>query len=179
MTQTVLAQQATEEIQGTVVLILSLFLTFTMFMAINIVQVGLRALITDNCTQLEQSKANTWAGRHVNFAGALAYLVAYLDLPRHLEGFGNTRFARASIPTTMYLAISITITCFYTPDQAQKPSTSCTRRRVTTLQVLRSALFGSSSQIRTVCLVQFFSWLGWFPFLFYIVTYEKNICFLR
>ena len=176
MTQAVLAHRTTKETQGMVLIILSLVLTFTMFMAINIVQVGLRALITDNCTQLQQSKANTWAGRHVNFAGALAYLMVYLDLLRHLDGFGKTRFARASIPTTIYLAISIsiTITCLYSSDQEQKTSRPYAPQRVTGLRVLRSALFGPSTQIRTICVVQFFSWLGWFPFLFYTVTYGKR-----
>jgi solute carrier family 45, member 1/2/4 len=177
-TQAVLGHYTTEEAKRTILIILSLLLTFTMFVAINTVQVGLRALITVNCTPLQRSNANTWAGRHANFAGVLAYLIAYLDLPRHLDGFGKTRFARTSIPTIVILAITITITCLYASDQAQKTSRSNTPRRVTSLQVIRNALFGPSSQIRTICLVQFFSWLGWFPFLFYTVTYMKTLRFL-
>jgi solute carrier family 45, member 1/2/4 len=179
ITQAVLAHYATEETKRAVLIIFSLLLTFTMFVAINIVQVGLRAVIIDNCTPLQQSEANTWAIRHANFAGALAYLVAYLDLPWHFDEFGKTRFARTSIPTIIYLAISIAITCLYASDQTQKTSKSWTPRRVTSFQILRSALFGSSSNIRNICLVQFFSWLGWFPFLFYTVTYGKILCLWR
>ncbi|KAH8899815.1 MFS general substrate transporter [Thozetella sp. PMI_491] len=153
----------------------SIALTFTMFVAVQAVQVGLRALITDNCTPIQQARANTWAGRHSNLAGALAYLAAYLDLPRHLPGFGKTVFARTSVVTTVYLAISITITCLCTSEQNHKTSMRQATGRKGNFRILQRILFGPSNQIRTICVVQFFSWAAWFPFLFYTVTYVNSL----
>jgi solute carrier family 45 protein 1/2/4 len=36
---------------------------------------------------------------------------------------------------------------------------------------ITAAMFRLPPQIRKVCEVQFFNWIGWFPFLFYITTY--------
>lgn len=37
-------------------------------------------------------------------------------------------------------------------------------------------LFEPSCLIWTICLVKFFAWLGWFPFLYYTVTYGFRFC---
>lgn len=39
------------------------------------------------------------------------------------------------------------------------------------LRRMCSSVQQMSPQLRMVCLVQFFHWIGWFPFLFYITTY--------
>jgi solute carrier family 45, member 1/2/4 len=144
-----------------------------MFVAMQAVQVGQRALITDNRTPLQQSEANAWAGRHVNFSGTLGYLVAYLDLPRRFRGYGhgNTVFTHTSTPTLAYLAITIAVACYCNPERARKTPNPVlpSHMTTTTTRTIRNILFGPPSQIRIICLVQFLSWLGWFPFLFYTV----------
>lgn len=175
--QAIVSYNAVHGAKRMVLVTLSVLLTFSMFVAIQAVQVGLRALVTDNCTSLQQSRANTWAGRHINFAGTLAYLAAYVDLPRYFHGLGKTVFAHTSVPTAVYLMTTVSITCWYTTEQEHRSSKVRTTRRVADSRVIRNVLFGPSSQIRTICLVQFFSWLGWFPFLFYTVTYVCSTYF--
>lgn len=171
ITQLFLPYDAENGTYRKVLVTITILFTFTMFVSVQSVQVGLRALINDNCTPFQQAKANAWAGRHSNLAGFLGYLTAYTDFPRYFHQFGQTVFTDISLITTLYLAITITITCWFSSDDEQRASTFHKTQRIPSLQISWSVLFGSSSQIKTICLVQFFAWLGWFPFLFYTVTY--------
>jgi solute carrier family 45, member 1/2/4 len=162
----------TYESSKTVLVVLSILLTFIMFVAVQAVQVSLRAMIIDNCTPLEQTTVNAWAGRHINFSGVLAYLAAYVDLPGPIHVFGKTVFAHTSILTTLYLVATITITCLNIKEREIETATSQSKHGMTNLRVLRWIFLEKASQVRVICLVQFFSWLGWFPFLFYTVTYD-------
>ncbi|KAH6648861.1 major facilitator superfamily domain-containing protein [Truncatella angustata] len=174
-TQAFLPRNTSNGVIEATLAIISMLLTFIIFVAIQAIQVGLRALITDNCTPIQQAEANTWAGRHINFAGVLAYLAAYLDLPRHINGIGKTVFAHTSILTIVYLTMTITITCWYSTEKQYAAPTSNRIRHSASFRMLRSLSLGPYTQVRTICVVQFFSWLGWFPLLFYTVTYVTSL----
>ncbi|KAK7948431.1 uncharacterized protein PG986_009317 [Apiospora aurea] len=150
-------------------------LTFVVFVSIQAVHVGLRALITDDCTPIQQSEANTWAGRHSSLGGALAFLTAYLDLWHGFGRLDKTVFSRASIPTALYLAITIAVTCSFTKERLARSQVQGRKRRPKNLKIMRSIFLGSSAQIRTIYLVQFLNWLGMFPFLYYTVTYVNSL----
>ncbi|KAK8094339.1 major facilitator superfamily domain-containing protein [Apiospora hydei] len=150
-------------------------LTFVVFVSIQAVHVGLRALITDDCTPIQQSEANTWAGRHSSLGGALAFLTAYLDLWHGFGRLDKTVFSRASIPTALYLAITIAVTCSFTKERLARSQVQGRKRRPKNLKIMRSIFLGTSAQIRTIYLVQFLNWLGMFPFLYYTVTYVNSL----
>ncbi|KAI0159058.1 putative sucrose transport protein [Pestalotiopsis sp. NC0098] len=172
----VLPSAAAPDTARTVLVLLSMLLTLAVFIAVQAVQVGLRALLTDDATPLRQAGANAWASRHVTFSGFLAYLAAYLDSSREENGsLGGTVFARTSIFTTIYLAITVFITCFYAVDPEMTTFDAPRRQSVANIRLIRRVLTGTSSQIRTIYLVQFFSWLGWFPLLFYTVPYVNSL----
>lgn len=165
-----LPSTAAPDTARTVLVLLSMFLTLAVFVAVQAVQVGLRALLTDDATPLRQSRANAWASRHVTFSGFLAYFAAYMDSSREENGsLAGTVFARTSIFTTIYLAVTVFITCFYAVDPEMTTFDVPKRQSVANIILIRRVLTGTSSQIRTIYLVQFLSWLGWFPLLFYTV----------
>lgn len=154
----------------TILVILAMVFTFTTYVSVQAVQVGLRALITDGSTPLQQAEANVWAGRHVNLAAALGYLTAYVNLPRYIRYTGKTTFAGISVLTAVYLVITIAITCFCNPEKPYIVQKSLSSGHRETIQVIRNVFFGASKQLRLILLVQFLAWFGWFPFLFYTVT---------
>lgn len=159
----------------TVLVSLSMILTLAVFVAVQAVQVGLRASITDGSTPMQQSKANTWAGRHVTISGFLAYFAAFIGSSQDSAGINSTVFTRTSIITAVYLAITILVTCLCTTDQQAATFETLRIRRVANFRLMRRILLESSGQIRTIYLVQFFSWLGWFPLLFYTVPYVNSL----
>jgi len=59
--------------------IFSICTVFSMYAAVQSVQIGMRALITDGCSLLDQANANAWAGRYIGLGGVLGNLAALLD----------------------------------------------------------------------------------------------------
>ena len=157
--------------------------TLLMWVAVQPVQIGLRTLVTDDCTKMEQAKANAWAGFYSNLAAALANLVAYVDFFPHAtvtDRCGNTVFSDMSMLAITVLAITMIGSCVSVREMQPDAVTSFSPGRSTSYRAsIRAAwrlLFGPSSQLRTICLVQFCAWLGWFPFLYYAVTYDFRTC---
>ena len=157
--------------------------TLSMWVAVQAVQIGLRTLITDDCTPSEQANANAWASAYSNFAATMANLAAYADLLPHSWGAnaqGMTVFMKLSLATILVLTITTTISCISVKEE-QTPLPEChechTAKDTSLATTLRInvRLLGEASQIRTIYLVQFFAWLTWFPFLYYMVPYVKHV----
>lgn len=153
-------------------LIATFLLTFAIWVGVQAVQVGMRALITDDCSPDEQARANAWAGRYSNFAAAAANLLAYMDFLPHAAGHSRTAFKDMALLASLALAVTVVVTCVSAKEKQPDTDTqTSTGRRGIALREIWTVFFGTPSQIRTVYLVQFFAWLGWFPFLYYTVTY--------
>lgn len=105
----------------------------------------------------------------------LGYIAGYLDLPKYIGFLGKEQFqalcAFASIILTALVLISV-LTVKERNPQNEPPSEEDYETGVITFfkQVWHS-IQRLPAPIRTVCKIQFFNWMGWFPFLFYITTY--------
>ena len=164
---------------------ITMFSTLSMWVAVQPVQIGLRTLITDDCTKSEQAKANAWAGGYSNLAAAWANLAAYMDLLPHAGvpyRSDHTIFMDLSLLASLVLTITIAVSCVSVREK-RLPSAMSTPAGIAShaasLRAMWRLIFGKPSQIRTVYLVQFFAWLGWFPFLYYAVTYGFRNPFFR
>lgn len=75
--------------------------------------------------------------------------------------------------TTICLILSLVVSCsFKTNDESASISAKASKPKGGHGKAKRwNLLKGTSQQFRMICLVQFFAWLGWFPFYFYTVTY--------
>lgn len=150
--------------------VLTSLLTFSVWASVQAVQIGLRTLITDACSHDEQSQANAWASRYSNFAAVIANFLAYVNfLPRATSG--SHTFKNMALLATLVLTMTVSVSCLGVRGKSHAvASLSIGRSRAVWRDIWR-VFFGSPNQIRTVCLVQFFAWMGWFPFLYYTVTY--------
>lgn len=146
---------------------------FSMFVAIQAVQVGLRALILDNCVPTEQPDASAWIARHINLAAFIAHLSAYLDLPQYIPGFHDTAFKDMTVLAVICLSVTMMITCLLISETSTLTFKALPASDGRSMKVRETwnLLLSAHSQIRLVFLVQFLAWLGWFPFLYYTVTY--------
>ncbi|KAL8805476.1 MAG: hypothetical protein Q9182_001931 [Xanthomendoza sp. 2 TL-2023] len=142
--------------------------------SINTVQAGIRAFIVDNAPTHQQEDANAWAGVILGVGSVLGYLSGYVNLPKIMPFFGNTQFKVLSVITCLALGSTVLISCLFIterdPRRDSPPPTEKMDMIAFFKQIYRSAR-RLSPQIRKVCEVQFFNWIGWFPFLFYITTY--------
>ena len=139
-----------------------------------LVQAGIRAFIVDNAPTHQQEDANAWAGVILGVGSVLGYLSGYVNLPKIMPFFGNTQFKVLSVITCIALGGTVSISCLFVTERDPRhdppPPTEQTGVIAFFKQIYRSAR-RLSPQIRKVCEVQFFNWIGWFPFLFYITTY--------
>lgn len=133
----------------------------------------------DNAPAHQQDSANAWAGRMTGVGNVLGYLSGFVNLPRSMPFFGNTQFKVLCVIAGLALGGTLAISCFYVrerdPREEGPPAPEKGGIIAFFKQVLES-IRRLSPQIRSICAVQFFAWIGWFPFLFYITTYVGEIC---
>jgi len=75
----ILSHTVEPETQHVVLSTFSIFTVFSMYAAVQAIQIGMRALITDGCSLAEQANSNAWAGRYIGVGGMLGNLAALLD----------------------------------------------------------------------------------------------------
>lgn len=103
------------------------------------------------------------------------YAAGYIDLPKHTGGiFGDTQFKVLSVITAIALCGTILISVVFIrerdPSREGEASSDRTGVLLFFRQVFRS-FKRLTPQVRKVCDAQFFNWISWFPFLFYLTTY--------
>ncbi|KAI9768461.1 MAG: hypothetical protein M1840_004870 [Geoglossum simile] len=92
--------------------------------------------------------------------------------------FGNTQFKVLCVIASIALGGTLTISCLYVRERDPREEGPPAPEKGGVIgffkQVYKS-IGRLPPQIRSVCVVQFFAWIGWFPFLFYITTYIGEI----
>lgn len=145
--------------------------------AINVLQAALRAFVVDCAPMHQQEAANAWIMRTQGMGNILGYLAGFIKLPNYLPWLGHTQFKVLCAIASLTMAITVTISC--STVQERDPRFDAAPQRQKGIGDFFRALFRSvrklPDQIRKVCEVQFFAWIGWFPFLFYITTYIGEI----
>lgn len=163
---------------STTAIVFAILMIYILDFAINVIQAAIRAFIVDNAPTHQQDTANAWATRLTGIGSIVGYLFGYTDLPKYLWFFGDTQFkilcAIASLAMTMTLAIS----CLAIAERDPRLEGDPPHQEAGVIAFFTN-LFRSvrklPPQIKAVCQVQFFAWIGWFPFLFYTTTYIAEI----
>lgn len=142
-------------------------------LSLQALQIGLRALIIDSCPSHQQSQASAWAGRFTGLGAIATYMLDTAIIDKYPK--------RSFEVLCIYTSLSLVLT--------NLPSIILVRERIQSLESLPSPSSKTpwlvSRLIRTarqmpasvihICVVQFASWLGWFPFLYYNTTYVSNL----
>lgn len=138
------------------------------------VQAGVRAFIVDNAPTHQQEDANAWAGRITGVGNILGYLSGYVHLPSILPWLGHTQFQVLCSIACVALCGTVTISCLYIRERDPRlegPPPNTSLGVVSFFRQVFNSIVRLPPQIRRVCEVQFFNWIGWFGFLFYMTTY--------
>ncbi|KAL7803155.1 major facilitator superfamily domain-containing protein [Trichoderma afarasin] len=145
--------------------------------AINTVQAALRAFIVDCGPAHQQEAANSMASRMTGIGNIIGYIAGYVNLTTPLWFLGNTQFkilcaiASISLGSTVILSASVI--------KERDPRLDGPPRKKQSIFLFFFTLFKSIKrlppQIKRVCQVQFFGWVGFFPLLFYTSSYIGEI----
>jgi solute carrier family 45 protein 1/2/4 len=168
------------DIHGTMIRTVVLFSAIAWLLGLNLaiqpLQSGIRALIVDNCPAHQQVDASAWASRVTGVGNIVGYFFGFVPLRSIFPSLHVTQFSWLCVIASVVLSTTVLITCLFIKEQDP--------------QSLPSPILGDSSfwrtvtwsaktmpyPIRQVCVVQFFAWMGWFPYLFYISSYVGDLC---
>lgn len=141
------------------------------------VQAAIRAYIVDVAPTHQQESANAWMIRASGIGNILGYLAGNANLPKYFPFFGDSQFKVLCAIASIIMAVTVAISCSAVHERDPRfegpPETQ--EGLVALFKSLARSVRKLPSQIKRVCEVQFFAWIGWFPFLFYITTYIGEI----
>ncbi|CAG8971316.1 hypothetical protein HYALB_00001485 [Hymenoscyphus albidus] len=143
------------------------------------VQCGIRALIVDYCPTDQQHQASAYASRIIGFGSILGYASGFIDIPSLLPMFGETQFKGLCMVCCIALVATVTLQCLVIHEKRLGHNEGLQRRG-------ECGIFGPFKQILVaaeampkriwkICIVQFFAWLSWFSFMYYITTYIGDL----
>lgn len=148
--------------------------------AVNAVQANCRSLIVDTLPEHKQQLGSAWASRMVSAGQIFVYGVSALDLPRIFgNALGDTQFKQLCVISATGLLFAVGVTC-YSVQERVLLNTRDEKRHASLVKVLSQILrtiWHLPKRIRGICWVFFWTWFGWFPFLFYNTTWVGEIYF--
>ncbi|KAF7944312.1 hypothetical protein EAE96_010710 [Botrytis aclada] len=141
--------------------------------AIQPVQGGLRAIIVDCVPPKQQVKACGYASAAAGIGSILGYTAGYVSLPKYLPWLGDTQLKGLCLIASVALGSTVAVTCFTAKEKRFVDLDASSKKQsfAGTFRQIFSSMKTCPREIRKICMVQFFSWVGWFPFLFYITSY--------
>ncbi|KAG0367234.1 hypothetical protein BGZ54_004191 [Gamsiella multidivaricata] len=147
--------------------------------AINCVQASCRTLIVDSLPSSQQEAAASWASRLMGIGGIFGYFMGNVNLPQFIPAFGDTQIKGLCIIACLFLILTVGLTCLTVTERvmvrAAKTSGSSLDETLQGFKLVLRAIRYLPTRIQQLCNVQFFAWMGWFPFLFYSSTYIAEI----
>jgi solute carrier family 45 protein 1/2/4 len=175
-----LASLAHADIHGTpirsIVLLSAVAWLLGLNLAIQPLQSGIRALIVDKCPAHQQVDASAWASRLTGLGNIVGYFFGFVPLRNIFPSLHVTQFSWLCIVASVVLSTTVLITCFLVKEEDPRSLPSPVPRSSSFWSTVKWSANTMPHPIRQVCAVQFFAWMGWFPYLFYISSYVGDLC---
>ncbi|KAL0084066.1 major facilitator superfamily domain-containing protein [Phycomyces blakesleeanus] len=155
----------------------AIFAIYLLDFSINCVQASCRALLVDSLPPSQQEDGTAWAGRMVGMGNVIGYFMGYADLVSAFPFLGNTQLKVLCVFASIVLVVCDAITCYAVKERVlSKDSRKKSRGSpFKTFSDIGKHIWNLPKPIRRICNVQFFAWIGWFPFLFYSTTWVAEI----
>lgn len=159
------------------VIFFAVLFVYVLDFAINVIQAAIRAYIVDVAPTHQQEAANAWMIRASGVGNIMGYLAGNANLPAHFPWLGDNQFKCLCAIASIVMAVTVAISCLSVSERDPHYAGPVTQQDglLNFFKSLGRSVRLLPLQIRRVCEVQFFAWIGWFPFLFYITTYIGEI----
>ncbi|KAL1958910.1 hypothetical protein VTO42DRAFT_3463 [Malbranchea cinnamomea] len=148
--------------------------------AINVVQASCRSLIVDTLPIPQQQLGSAWASRMVAIGHLIGYAVGSVDmLSIWGTALGNTQFKQMTVIAALSLIFCVLVTSYAVNERVLVSVREADRKAgaAKMLSQLLQRTLNLPPRIRAICWVQFWAWIGWFPFLFYSATWVGETYF--
>ncbi|KAG5926157.1 hypothetical protein E4U42_003574 [Claviceps africana] len=159
---------------------LAILCIYVLDFAINGVMSCARSLIVDVLPLEKQQSGAAWAGRMNSVGSIIGYSSGAIDFPR-LFGttLGTTQFQQLTVVAAAIILFTTGVTCWAVNESVLVSSggPKATRSAYGILRQIYSTVLHLPPRIRAICWVQFWCWIGWFPFMFYSTTWVSETYF--
>ncbi|KAF1915704.1 hypothetical protein BDU57DRAFT_451545 [Ampelomyces quisqualis] len=153
----------------TSVMLFAVLFVYVLDFAINVIDVA---------PTHQQESANAWLMRSAGIGNIAGYLAGYIKLPEYLPWLGDSQFKVLCAIASFIMALTVGISVSTCAERDPTFDAAPVQQEGGVIAFFRSlyrSVHSLPAQIKRVCEVQFFAWIGWFPFLFYITTYVGEI----
>ncbi|KAJ3810128.1 hypothetical protein F5876DRAFT_42409 [Lentinula aff. lateritia] len=149
--------------------------------ALNGLQASLRNLLLDVTPASQLNAGNAWHGRMTHAGNIIGFGFGFLPLAKlpFFRLLGGTQFRKFCILCIIILVITVWTTCALHEEQEREKKSSSQGKFREIWNNIKVAVLNLPKPIRRVCYVQFFAFMGWFPFLFYSTTYVGQVMALE
>lgn len=147
---------------------------------IRTVQASCRSLIVDTLPISKQQVGSAWASRMASMGHLIGYAVGTMDLVQIFgPSLGDTQFKKLILVAAFALLFAVGVTSWAVTERVLISSRE-TESQAGPTQILRQIFHATMTlppRIQAICWAQFWSWIGWFPFLFYSTTWVGETYF--
>ncbi|RHZ86718.1 hypothetical protein Glove_46g92 [Diversispora epigaea] len=144
--------------------------------SLNAVQASCRSLILDIPPLHQQETGNAWAGRMMHIGNVIGYFTGFLDLKAIFSFLGDSQVKILCIISCIVFILALLVTCLSVKEVIYETSAiEDSRPWYHTFIYIYRAFKYLPVPIQKICNVQFFSWMGWFPFLFFSTSWITSV----
>ncbi|KAK6342714.1 hypothetical protein TWF718_008104 [Orbilia javanica] len=147
--------------------------------AVNAVQASCRAIIVDTLSIRRQQQGSAWASRMIAAGNVVSYLAGSIDLVGIFGHWflGNTQFKKLCLISSVVLGGTVGLTSWAVTERVllSRRESDAKEGIFHIFVVIYQTLFSLPNRIRAICFIQYFAWLGWFPFLFFSSTWVGEV----
>ncbi|CAE6423685.1 unnamed protein product [Rhizoctonia solani] len=133
-----------------------------------------RALIVDMLPPHEQNSGNAWASRTSGLGQVLGFFIGNLDLP-YMFGSNSSQIGLLSVISGILLLGTHVITAIFVQEAVHQPRPGDATDLKQMLRNMWDTVLRLPATIRSICFIQFFSWLGWLPVMLFATEYIGDI----
>lgn len=148
--------------------------------AINAVQASCRSLVVDTLPISKQQAGSAWVSRMASMGHLIGYAVGTMDLVKMFgSSIGDTQFKKLILVAAFALLLGVGVTSWAVTERVLISGRD-SESKVGPIQILHQIFHTTTSlppRIQAICWAQFWSWIGWFPFLFYSTTWVGETYF--
>ena len=135
--------------------------------SINAVTASCRALILDVPPLEQQSVANAWCAKMIAVGNIAGYAFGFINLVAVFPMLGKNQLQVMCSLSAMLLIAALAATCISVQEERLSTVTFNGGHWYHPILDLTKTFRNLPTPVQRICNVQFFAWIGWFPFLFY------------
>jgi solute carrier family 45 protein 1/2/4 len=158
----------------------AIIIVWLLNISIQPVQMAMRALMIECCPSVQQVRVARWASYWTSLGSIVGYIFGFQDLPMVLNLRFLSQFQILSLVSIVALIFTATTTCYLVEEPRATGGSSEGHENTDRLRrQLMSIKESITPRIGLVFRIQFFTWMAWFPFLYYGSRYNSLLPFLK